>query len=56
MDVINIYWSNYTNANRIFRQALFLDKWKPLLPDLYKRFESSRRNRVVMREIAQSLL
>lgn len=34
MESINVYWSNYTNPERVSRQALFLDEWKPLLPNI----------------------
>lgn len=36
MDTVNIYWSNYSKPDRASRQALYMDEWKPLLPDILK--------------------
>lgn len=36
MDAINVYWCNYSSLDRTSRQALYLDSFKPLLPELLK--------------------
>ena len=36
METVNVYWSNYSNLDRVTRQALYLDSFKPLLPELLK--------------------